>query len=378
MTPVFRTVLVPNRGEVAVRVVRTLRRLGIRSVVAASIPDRVGLAARLADDVVLLPGVLPGETYLNVEAVLEAAKRSGADAIHPGWGFLAESPALAEACAEAGITFVGPSPRVLRALGDKQEAREAAKRLGIPVSEGVEGGSVSDLAAKIREVGLPVMVKARAGGGGRGMRVLRDGDDVESALRSAFREAESAFGDGRLFAERLVEGAHHVEVQVLADAHGRVLHLGERECSVQRRHQKVVEESPSPVVDGPLREKLCAAAVRLAAAVGYENAGTVEFLVGPPGPQGERPFYFLEVNPRLQVEHPVTELRTGLDLVELQLRVAAGEPLPFAQDEVRFDGHAIECRVNAEDPSRGFAPSAGRLDRFGPCACAGAVRWDAG
>ena len=378
MRLVFRAVLVPNRGEVAVRVLRTLRRLGIRGIVAVSTPDRLGMAARLADDVVVLPGVTPAETYLDVRAVIEAARRAGADAIHPGWGFLAESPALAEACREAGIVFIGPPPGVLRALGDKEAARSLAARLGIPVAEAAQGDTIEELVARARSLERPLMVKARAGGGGRGMRIVRDGDELESVLRAASREAASAFGDGRLLVERLIESAHHVEVQIAADGAGRVLHLGERDCSVQRRHQKVVEESPSPVVDDRLRAALCSAAVRLAEAVGYAGLGTVEFLVGPPGPDGDRPFYFLEVNPRLQVEHPVTELRTGLDLAELQLEVAAGAPLRLRQTDVRLEGHAIECRLNAEDPSRDFRPSSGRLGEFELCACAQGARWDAG
>lgn len=360
----FRTVLVANRGEIAVRVVRTLRRLGIRSVLAAAVPDRASLAAELADEVVLLPGSNARETYLNVSAIVEAARQTGCEAVHPGYGFLSESPALAEACAESGLAFVGPPAEVLRALGDKAEARRIAKDAGVPVVPGAEGEPES-LVQFALALPFPVMVKARGGGGGRGMRIVSSPDDLAESLASAAREAEAAFGDGRVFVEQLLVPARHVEVQILADNHGSVLHLGERECSVQRRHQKLVEESPSPAVDSALRETLCSAALRIVRAVGYRNAGTVEFLVGPPDTNGVRPFYFLEVNPRLQVEHPVTELRTGVDLVELQLRVAAGEPLPFRQDDLRFHGHAIEFRLNAEDPLRNFQPASGNLEAFG-------------
>ena len=360
----FRSVLVANRGEIAVRIIRTLRRMGIRAVLAAPWPDRGSLAAELADEVVPLPGSSAADTYLSVAAVIEAARRAGCEALHPGYGFLAESPALAEACAAAGIVFVGPPPAVLRALGDKAEARRIAREAGVPIVPGAEG-EPEELLGLARGLRFPLMVKARGGGGGRGMRAVGSLVELGEALESAAREAGAAFGDGRVFVEELVTAARHVEIQVIADAHGTVLHLGERDCSLQRRHQKLVEESPSPVVDAGLREELAQAALRIATAVGYRNAGTVEFLVGPPGSDGRCPFYFLEVNPRLQVEHPVTELRTGLDLVELQVRAAAGEPLPFRQEDVRFAGHAIEFRINAEDPFRGFQPVAGLLAQFG-------------
>jgi len=358
----FRRVLVANRGEIAVRIIATLRALGIESVVTASVPDRGSLAVRRADAWALLPGSSATESYLDQEAVIAAAKAHGCDAIHPGYGFLSENAAFAERCAAEGIVFIGPPPAVLRALGDKAAARRFATENGVPVAPGYDGPDGDDaLAEAAARIGYPVMVKARAGGGGRGMREVHTPGDLPEALTAARREAAASFGDRGLLLERLITGAHHIEVQVLGDTHGTLVHLGERDCSVQRRRQKLIEEAPSPVVDDALREALTGAALRLARAVGYVNAGTFEFLVGEPGNDGARPFYFLEVNPRLQVEHRVTEAITGLDLVELQLRVAAGEPLPFAQEDVAFDGHAMEVRINAEDPWDGFRPGTGRL-----------------
>ena len=355
----FTSVLIANRGEIAVRVAKTLRRMGIRSVVVASLPDRGGLAARSADAMVLMERLSAAETYLDMDAIIAAAKAHGCDAIHPGYGFLSERADFAERCAAEGIAFVGPPATVLRGLGDKGAARRLAVANGVPVVPGWDGedddGTLEREAARI---GYPVMVKARGGGGGRGMREVYAPGDLSESVESARREALAAFGDGGLLIEKLVREAHHVEVQVLADSHGNVIHLGERDCSVQRRHQKLIEESPSPVVDETLRAALTGAALRLAGAAGYVNAGTFEFLVAG----GEAPeWYFLEVNPRLQVEHPVTEAVTRLDLVELQLRVAAGEVLPLRQDDVRFEGYAIEVRVNAEDPWDGFRGSGGRI-----------------
>ena len=356
----FEAVLVANRGEIAVRIIRTLRRLGVRAVLAASVPDRHSLAARLADEVVLLEGHTAADTYLDIGAVIAAAKATGCEAVHPGYGLLSERPDFARDCATAGLTFIGPSPETLTLLGDKVAARHLALAHEVPVAPGAEGTTDAELAEAAREVGFPLMLKARGGGGGLGMRVVAEPDELAPAIEAARRQTAAAFGDDRLFVERYVENAHHVEVQVLADAHGNAVHLGERDCSVQRRHQKLVEETPSPVVDAALRADLTGAALRLMRAAGYVNAGTVEFLVGAPE-NGHRPFYFLEVNPRLQVEHPVTEAVTGLDLVALQLAVAAGESLPFGQEDVRFEGHAIEFRLNAEDPWTGFLPAAGRL-----------------
>jgi acetyl/propionyl-CoA carboxylase alpha subunit len=358
----FRAVLVANRGEIAVRIIRTLRRMGIRAVCAASPADRGGLAAREADGVALLRGSLPAEGYLDGEQLIAAAVAHGCEAVHPGYGFLAESAGFARACKAAGLAFIGPPAEAMEALGDKARARRFAQGLGIPVVPGFdEGGDDRRLAEAAEAVGFPLLIKARAGGGGRGMRVVRSLEEIGGLLVEARREAKAAFGDGGLLLERLIERPRHIEVQVLADRHGSVVHLGERECSVQRKRQKLVEEAPSPSVDGALREELTGAATRLARAAGYVNAGTVEFLVGEAGADGRRPWYFLEVNPRLQVEHPVTEAVTGLDLVELQVRVAAGERLPFGQRDVRVAGHAIEFRVNAEDPREGFRPAGGEV-----------------
>lgn len=361
MRRMFERILIANRGEIAVRIAKTLRRMGIRTVVVASIPDRRSLAVRTADEAVLLEGYSAAESYLDIDAVIAAAKATGCQAIHPGYGFLSERADFAERCAAEGITFIGPPPQVLRGMGDKAAARQLAVANGVPVVPGWDGDDATDtLTRQAALIGFPVMLKARGGGGGRGMREVYSAGDLPDAIESARREALAAFGDGGLLLEKLVTNAHHVEVQVLADGHGNVVHLGERDCSVQRRHQKLIEETPSPVVDGALRERLTRYALALARAIGYVNAGTFEFLVDPAGPGGAE-VYFLEVNPRLQVEHPVTELVTGLDLVELQVRIAAGEPLPFAQQDVRFAGHAIEFRVNAEDPWDGFKPSAGRI-----------------
>ncbi len=367
-------VLVANRGEIACRIMRTCARMGIATVAVYSDADWGALHVRRADDAVRIGPARAADSYLDVAAVVEAARRAGADAIHPGYGFLSENPALPEACAAAGITFVGPPPAAMRLLGDKSAARRLAAEHGVPVLPGLDVATLDEdvLTAAAAEVGFPLMVKAAAGGGGRGMRLVSSREELPAALAGARREAEAAFGDGRLLIERAVVGGRHVEVQVLADAHGHAVHLGERDCSVQRRHQKVIEESPAPGIDEGLRERLGAAALTVARAAAYVNAGTVEFLLDAGGS-----FYFLEVNTRLQVEHPVTELVTGLDLVELQLRVAAGEALPFGQADVRRTGHAIECRVYAEDPERGYMPSSGRVTYFLPPGGDG-VRVDSG
>ena len=369
----FKSVLIANRGEIAVRITKTLRKMGIRSVVVASIPDRRSLAVRSADAWVLLEGYSATESYLDIDAVIAAAKAEGCQAIHPGYGFLSERADFAERCAAEGITFIGPPPEVLRGMGDKVAARQLATANGVPVVPGWDGDDDAEsLVREAARIGFPVMLKARGGGGGRGMREVFAADELPEAIESARREALAAFGDGGLLLEKLVTNAHHVEVQILADTHGSVIHLGERDCSVQRRHQKLIEESPSPVVDEALRERLTGYALKLARAINYVNAGTFEFLVETTpfsrdegvgrGVGGEGPeVYFLEVNPRLQVEHPVTEMVTGLDLVELQLRIAAGEPLPLRQEDVKFSGHAIEFRINAEDPWDGFKPSSGRI-----------------
>ncbi|MFN0093911.1 MAG: biotin carboxylase N-terminal domain-containing protein [Dehalococcoidia bacterium] len=358
----FEAVLVANRGEIAVRVTRTLRRMGIRAVVVASALDRHSLAVRMADTHVLLPGYSAAETYLDAGLVLAAARATGCEAIHPGYGFLSERADFAERCQAEGLTFIGPTPASIRAVGDKSAARALAVSAGVPVVPGYDGPDDDRaLLNAATAVGFPLLVKARGGGGGRGMRVVESPAALPEAVASARREALSAFGDGGLLLERLVTGAHHVEVQIFGDQSGNLVHLGERDCSVQRRRQKLIEEAPSPVVDGPLRERLTAAALAIGRAANYENAGTVEFLVGAPDAGSVRPFWFLEVNPRLQVEHPVTEAVTGFDLVEWQLHVAAGGTLPVAQADIRVHGHAIELRVNAEDPAAGFAPSTGRI-----------------
>jgi acetyl-CoA/propionyl-CoA carboxylase biotin carboxyl carrier protein len=358
----FASVLVANRGEIALRVIRTLRRLGIRSIAVYSDADAGAPHARAADLAVPLGPAPAAESYLSVERVLAAAARTGAKAIHPGYGFLSEDADFAAACEEAGLVFIGPPPAATRLLGDKVAAKLLAEQLGVPVLPGLQKPGLGDqeILAFVEEDRdrLPLMIKAAAGGGGRGMRIVRDPAALADALAAARREARAGFGDDSLLVERYVERSRHVEVQILADSHGNVVHLGERECSLQRRHQKVVEESPSPAVTAEIREPLCAAAVALARAAGYVGAGTAEFLVSGADP---REWFFLEVNARLQVEHPVTELVTGLDLVEQQLIVAAGAPLGFAQDEVAFDGHAIEVRVCAEDPAVDFLPAVGEL-----------------
>jgi acetyl-CoA/propionyl-CoA carboxylase biotin carboxyl carrier protein len=360
----FASVLIANRGEIAVRIARTLRRLGIESVAVYSDADADAPHVRAADRAVHIGATAPAESYLNAERILAAAAESGAEAIHPGYGFLSERATFATACAQAGILFVGPSPEAIALLGDKVAAKDVASAAGVPILPGLHGANLTDeqIAEWVGEVELPVMLKAAAGGGGRGMRIVRSPAELEEALGAARREAQGAFGDDRLLVERYVERSRHIEVQVIADAHGNRLHLGERECSLQRRHQKVVEEAPSPVVDPGLRERLGAAALSLVAASDYVNAGTVELIAERDDPEH---FYFLEMNTRLQVEHPVTEAVTGLDLVELQLRVAAGEELPLRQADVAFDGHAIEARVYAEEPARGFLPSTGRVTAYG-------------
>jgi acetyl-CoA/propionyl-CoA carboxylase biotin carboxyl carrier protein len=355
----FDTVLIANRGEIAVRVIRTLRRLGVRSVAVYSDADAGARHVREADVAVRLGPAPARDSYLNVERLLDAAAQTGAQAVHPGYGFLSENAAFARACADAGLAFVGPPPEAVEVMGDKIRAKLAVMAAGVPVVPGrtEPGMTDEDLIAAAEEVGYPVLVKPSAGGGGKGMRLVHEPAALPEALRSARREAASSFGDDTLFLERFVLRPRHIEVQVLADEHGGVVHLGERECSLQRRHQKVVEEAPSVLLDAQTRARIGAAAVDTARSVAYTGAGTVEFIVSADAPDE---FFFMEMNTRLQVEHPVTELVTGLDLVEQQLRVAAGRPLAFTQDDVRLDGHAVEVRVYAEDPARGFLPTGGR------------------
>jgi len=358
VTTVFDTVLIANRGEIAVRVIRTLRRMGIRSVAVFSDADAGARHVREADVAVRIGPAPARESYLSIERVLDAAARTGAQAVHPGYGFLSENSSFAQACADAGIVFVGPPAQAVEVMGDKIRAKQTVGLAGVPVVPGRSdpGMTDADLVDAAAEVGFPVLVKPSAGGGGKGMRLVHEPAALPEALASARREAAASFADDTLFLERFVTRPRHIEVQVLADAHGRAVHLGERECSLQRRHQKVVEEAPSPLLDAEQRARYGALAVTTAKAVGYTGAGTVEFVVS--GDAADEPF-FLEMNTRLQVEHPVTELVTGLDLVEQQLRVAAGERLGFGQGDVRLDGHSVEVRVYAEDPARGFLPTGG-------------------
>lgn len=370
----FHKILIANRGEIAVRVLRACRELGIQTAAVYSDADRTALHVRLADEAVHIGPAPAGESYLNIERILQAAKSVGAQAVHPGYGFLAENAAFAEAVQQAGLTFIGPPPQAIQAMGDKTEARTRMQAAGVPVVPGYQGPDDEDsLQEAAGEIGYPVVVKAAAGGGGKGMRVVWSPDELPGAAAGARREAQRAFGSERLLLERYVPLARHVEFQILADAHGNVLHLFERDCSVQRRHQKIIEETPSPILDEDLRSRMGAAAVAAARAAGYVNAGTVEFILNPE----TREFFFLEMNTRLQVEHPVTELVTGLDLVQWQIRVAAGEALPFTQDSLRQHGHAIECRLYAEDPQNSFLPATGKLLRFVPPTGPG-VRVDTG
>jgi len=355
---VFKKVLVANRGEIALRIIRSCKELGIRTVAVFSEADRDSRAVQLADEAVCIGPPPSSKSYLNIPNIISAARITGADAIHPGYGFLAENSYLAEICAEAHLTFVGPSADLMERLTDKVKAREAMRKAGLPVIPGSERATrgLAEAERVARELGYPVMVKAAAGGGGRGLRVVRSAEDLARVYPTAQAEAESAFGSGELYLERYLEQARHVEIQVLVDQHGNAFHLGERDCSIQRRHQKLVEESPSPAVSAELRQKMGTLAAKAAAKVGYTNAGTMEFLV-----DGKGRFYFMEINTRIQVEHPVTEVVYDVDLVKLQLAVAAGEKLNLKQADLRPRGHAIECRINAEDSERDFAPQAGEV-----------------
>ena len=370
----IKTVLVANRGEIAMRVMRTCQELGIRTVAVYSTPDRRAPHVRLADAAYHIGPAAANASYLNMDALLDVAARSDADAVHPGYGFLSENADFAEACAAAGLTFIGPSPAAIRAMGDKTAARTLMKEAGVPMAPGTPNAvaNVQTAAQKAEEIGYPVLIKAAAGGGGKGMRIVRDPSDFERAMEMAQSEAQNAFGDGRVFVEKYIDQPRHIEFQVLADAHGNTVHLFERECSIQRRHQKVIEEAPSSILTPEKRAEMGAAAVAAAEACGYVNAGTVEFLV-----DAELNFYFMEMNTRLQVEHPVTEAVTGIDLVAEQIRVAAGEPLGYTQDDLSIDGHAIECRVYAENPTENFLPDPGPLLRHAAPSGVG-VRVDAG
>ncbi len=354
----FKKILVANRGEIAVRVIRACRELGIHSVAIFSDVDRAALHVRKADEAYHIGPAAAAESYLNIEKILDVAKLSGADAIHPGYGFLSENAKFAQACADAGVKFIGPTVASMEMMGSKTRARQHMDVAGVPfvpgTSRGLESAKEAEQAAA--KIGYPVMLKAAAGGGGKGMRLVHRPEELNPALEAAQSEAQRAFGDGEVYLEKAIVNPRHIEIQVLADEHGNTVYLGERECSIQRRHQKVLEEAPSPIVDADLRRRMGEVAVRVAKAASYTNAGTVEFLV-----DHDKNFYFLEMNTRLQVEHPVTELITGLDLVHLQIRIAAGEKLPFAQEDVRIRGHAIECRIYAEDPDNNYFPSPGKI-----------------
>src|SRR6202020_2399602 len=354
----FRNILIANRGEIALRIVRTARRLGYGVVAVYSDADRNALHVRSADQAIRIGEALPAQSYLRIEAILAAAKASGADAVHPGYGFLAENEDFASACRDAGLVFIGPSPEAIKAMGNKAGAKTIMQAAGVPCVPGYQGADQNDAAmlAEAKNIGFPVMIKAVAGGGGRGMRLVTDAASFADSLRGARSEALGAFGDPTVILERAIVDPRHIEIQVFGDAFGDAIHLGERDCSVQRRHQKLIEEAPSPAGSAEVRARMGAVAVAAVKSIGYEGAGTLEFLLDAKGE-----FYFMEMNTRLQVEHPVTEAITGLDLVELQLRVASGEPLGLKQEEIKFSGHAIEVRLCSEDAAHDFMPQSGRM-----------------
>ena len=360
----FKKVCIANRGEIAVRVIRACRELDIDTVAVYSDADRHALHVRYADEAYRLGPPQAKASYLNIEKIISLAQKSGADAVHPGYGFLAERAAFAQACLDAGLAFIGPKPSSIAAMGDKQVARSTVAGAGVPVVPGTEGqGDLEDdkLLAVAPEIGFPLLIKATAGGGGKGMREVHNLEEMPGLLNAARREAEASFGDGAVYLEKLIQGSRHIEIQILADHHGNVIHLGERECSIQRRHQKLLEEAPSPFIgsDQDLRECMGEVAVKAARSVDYINAGTIEFLV-----DRDRNFYFLEMNTRLQVEHPITEAVTGVDIVKEQIKIAAGQTLDYKQDEIDFNGWAMECRINAEDPYRNFMPSTGLVSQI--------------
>jgi acetyl-CoA carboxylase biotin carboxylase subunit len=354
----FKKILIANRGEIALRVLRACHELGISAVAVYSDVDRASLHVRKADESYPIGPAASSESYLNIPKILDVARRSGADAIHPGYGFLSENARFAQACADAGVKFIGPTAGAMDAMGSKTRARQAMEKAGVPFVPGTSRGveSLEEAEQVAARIGYPVMLKAAAGGGGKGMRLVQVANDLKGALESARSEAQRSFGDSEVYIEKAIINPRHIEMQVLADEHGHTVYLGERECSLQRRHQKVLEEAPSPIVDAEMRRRMGQVAVRVARAAGYTNAGTVEFLVDQ-----HKNFYFLEMNTRLQVEHPVTELITGLDLVHLQIRIAAGERLPFTQEDVQIRGRAIECRIYAEDPDNNYFPSPGKI-----------------
>ena len=355
----FKRVLVANRGEIAVRIIYALRELGVESVAIYSEADKDSLHVELADYAVCIGPPPPQDSYLNFSRIMSAAVVSGVDAIHPGYGFLAENPDFADLVEKSGFIFIGPSSRHIQFMGDKIEAKRLMKEAGVPVLPGTENpvGSLSEARNIVRDIGLPVIIKAASGGGGRGMRIVRNPDALEKAFSMAQKEAEISFGDPRVYIEKYIENPRHIEIQIAADQHGNIIHLGERECSIQRRHQKLLEESPSPAVDENLRTKMGEAAIKGAQAINYHSLGTMEFLLDEDGN-----FYFMEMNTRIQVEHPVTEWVTGIDLVKMQILIAMGEKLSHTQEEINFKGHAIEVRINAEDPDNGFIPNPGKIE----------------
>ncbi len=355
-------VLIANRGEIALRIVRSCRELGIATVAVFSTVDKKALHVQLADEAVCVGDSLSNKSYLNIPNILAAATSRGVDAIHPGYGFLAENDKFAEMCNDHGIVFIGPSPKAIRSMGDKSTAKETMEEVGVPTVPGSKGllSNVNEAYKLADDIGYPVIIKATAGGGGRGMRLVENADNLEKMFKAAQGEAEAAFGNDGLYMEKFIKKPRHVEVQILADRSGNVVHLGERDCSVQRRHQKLLEESPSPAINTELRQKMGNAAIAAAKSIGYEGAGTVEFLVDNDN------FYFMEMNTRIQVEHPVTEMVTGVDLIAEQIKIASGANLEFKQDDIHLNGHAIECRINAEDPSHNFRPSPGKITGWLP------------
>ncbi|EEE40460.1 acetyl-CoA carboxylase biotin carboxylase subunit [Prochlorococcus marinus] len=356
-------VLIANRGEIALRIVRSCRELGIATVAVFSTVDKKALHVQLADEAVCVGDSLSNKSYLNIPNILAAATSRGVDAIHPGYGFLAENDKFAEMCKDHGIVFIGPSPKAIRSMGDKSTAKETMEAVGVPTVPGSKGllSNIDEAYKLADDIGYPVIIKATAGGGGRGMRLVENSDNLEKMFKAAQGEAEAAFGNDGLYMEKFIKKPRHVEIQILADRSGNVVHLGERDCSVQRRHQKLLEESPSPAINAELRKKMGNAAIAAAKSIGYEGAGTVEFLV-----DDDDNFYFMEMNTRIQVEHPVTEMVTGVDLIAEQIRIASGENLEFNQDDIHLNGHAIECRINAEDPSHNFRPSPGKITGWLP------------
>ncbi len=355
----FNKVLIANRGEIAVRIIRACRELGIRTVAVFSEADRGALHAQIADEAICIGPAATKDSYLNVKAILAACELTGANAVHPGFGFLSENSAFARNCQKCGVVFIGPSPEAMERMGDKANAKRTMKNAGVPVVPGSDGAvkGIEEARRIAGEIGYPVMIKASAGGGGRGIRLVHTPDELESQMTAARQEAVSFFGNADVYIEKFIVNPRHVEFQILADGYGNVVHLGERDCSMQRRNQKVLEESPCPVMTPALREEMGGAAVRAAKACGYKNAGTIEFLLAEDGS-----FYFMEMNTRIQVEHPITELVTGVDLVRQQILIADGQPLPFTQDDIHLSGHAIECRINAENPELNFRPSPGRIE----------------